>query len=108
MPKYGEFTLNVIEQIKMIPFGSAATYSQVACLAGNPRGARQVSRILHSLSETEKLPWHRIVSAGGYIRTPHPVRDLHRHLLQQEGIPFSGEYQADINLCRWDPKGIPD
>ncbi len=92
---------SVVSVIREIPPGKAATYGQVAAKAGNPRGARQVSRILHSLSDSRQLPWHRVVSAGGYIRTRDPIRDLHRHLLLQEGAVFLGPYQVDLSISGW-------
>ncbi len=43
------------------------TYGQVASLAGNPRAARQVVRILHSMSRKHRLPWHRVINAKGNV-----------------------------------------
>ena len=43
------------------------TYGQVAAAAGSPRGARQVVRVLHSMSEKYGLPWHRIINVQGEI-----------------------------------------
>ena len=44
------FTQRVIELIQAIPPGYVMSYGQVAAAAGNPRGARQVVRILHAMS----------------------------------------------------------
>lgn len=52
------FTERVVEAIKRIPKGKVATYGQIATKAGNPFGARQVVRVLHTLSEKHDLPWH--------------------------------------------------
>lgn len=61
------FTQDVVTIIRAIPAGRVATYGQIARLAGNPRAARQVVRILHSMSQAERLPWHRVVNAKGEI-----------------------------------------
>ncbi len=61
------FTQDVVALIRAIPAGRVATYGQIARLAGNPRAARQVVRILHSMSQAERLPWHRVVNAKGEI-----------------------------------------
>ena len=53
--------------IKKIPPGQVATYGQIAFLAGFPGSTRQVVWILHSCSEKEKLPWHRVVNRKGTI-----------------------------------------
>lgn len=43
------FAGRVIRLIQEIPPGKVATYGQIAFMAGSPRGARQVARILHSV-----------------------------------------------------------
>ncbi|EOR24029.1 methylated-DNA--protein-cysteine methyltransferase [Niallia nealsonii AAU1] len=53
------FTKKVVEIIADIPEGKVMTYGQIAAIAGSPRGARQVVRILHTLSEKYQLPWQR-------------------------------------------------
>ena len=44
------FTKRTIDIIQSIPEGQIMTYGQIASLAGNSRGARQVVRVLHSMS----------------------------------------------------------
>ncbi|MBM7609983.1 methylated-DNA-protein-cysteine methyltransferase-like protein [Lysinibacillus composti] len=61
------FTEKVIEIIKNIPVGKVMTYGQIARTAGNPRAARQVARILHSMSKKHRLPWHRVINGKGLI-----------------------------------------
>jgi len=46
-----------------IPRGKVATYAQVAAVAGSPLAARQVVRVLHSLSRAERLPWQRVINS---------------------------------------------
>ena len=64
-----------------LPFrtGRVSTYGEVAKLAGLPRGARQVGRALGQAPASLKLPWYRVIGAGGRIalaeglgRLPHP------------------------------------
>ncbi|OLS41150.1 MGMT family protein [Bacillus sp. MRMR6] len=61
------FTEKVITIIQFIPEGRVMTYGQIAAAAGSPRAARQVVRILHSMSKKHRLPWHRVVNAKGQI-----------------------------------------
>jgi len=61
------FTEKVIAIIAAIPEGKVMTYGQIAAAAGSPRAARQVVRILHSMSDKYHLPWHRVVNAQGMI-----------------------------------------
>jgi methylated-DNA-protein-cysteine methyltransferase-like protein len=61
------FTEKVMTIIKAIPEGKVMTYGQIAARAGNSRAARQVARILHSMSRKYHLPWHRVINAKGQI-----------------------------------------
>lgn len=50
------FTMKAIQVIQNIPSGKVMTYGQIAAQAGSPRGARQVARLLHSMSAKYELP----------------------------------------------------
>ncbi|RTE02881.1 MGMT family protein [Paenibacillus whitsoniae] len=81
------FTASVIGVLRAIPEGKVATYGQVARVAGSPRAARQVVRILHAMSSKHGLPWHRIVNAQGEIAIQDDeAAQLQRFLLQAEGV----------------------
>ncbi|MCF7925096.1 MAG: MGMT family protein [Candidatus Izimaplasma sp.] len=82
------FTEDVLHIIKSIPSGMVMTYGQIAALADNPRGARQVSRILHGMSESHQLPWHRVINSQGKISLTGEMGNRQRGLLRQEGIQF--------------------
>ena len=101
------FTQNVLQVIRSIPKGKAISYGRVAALAGNNRGARQVSRILHSMSGKHDLPWHRVVNSKGKISLP-PGRgyELQRALLESEGVNFSPSHAIDWNLHLWQPSDL--
>lgn len=81
-----QFTEDVIEIIKMIPSGKVMTYGQIAAYAGLPRGARQVSRILHSMSEKYGLPWHRVINSKGGISLTGEAGYIQGQMLANEGI----------------------
>ena len=82
-----EMTERVIGVIRSIPPGEIMTYGEVARAAGYARGARQVSRILHSCSEKYNLPWHRVVGKGPRISLPEEGGGaLQRRLLETEGV----------------------
>ena len=94
----------VKDVIKKVPKGKVATYGQIAALAGNPRAARQVVRILHSSSEKDKLPWHRIVNRQGRIALkPGYGYEIQRELLRQEGIRFDKDDTIDFDRYLWSP-----
>ena len=98
------FTRNVLAVIRAIPEGKVLSYGRVAALAGNPRGARQVSRILHVMSEKHDLPWHRVVNAEGRISLPRGRGyELQKALLESEGVCFSRARRIDLNTFLWTP-----
>jgi len=95
-----EFTQKVITIIRKIPPGKVMTYGQVAFMAGNPGGARQISRILHSLSEKEKLPWHRVINRLGKISLPQGFGfEEQMFRLKKEGVEF--DENGRISLKRF-------
>ncbi|MEH0022344.1 MAG: MGMT family protein [Desulfobacter sp.] len=99
------FTRKAVDVIKSIPHGKVLSYGRVAALAGNPRGARQVSRLLHSMSEKHDLPWHRVVNASGKISLPRGRGyELQRALLESEGIVFSKRRVIDFSTFLWMPE----
>jgi methylated-DNA-protein-cysteine methyltransferase-like protein len=98
-----EFSELVIRIIKQIPYGKVATYGQIASYAGNPKGARQVSWLLHSSSQKENLPWHRVVNSKGRISLPknHGYK-IQKGLLEEEGIVFTKNDSIDFKRYLWD------
>lgn len=83
-------TIRIIGAIKAVPFGMVSSYRDIARAAGLPQGARQVVRILHSSSQSQHLPWHRIIKADGRIAfPPGETRELQIALLRSEGVEVS-------------------
>jgi methylated-DNA-protein-cysteine methyltransferase-like protein len=96
------FTKKVIEIIKGIPEGNVMTYGQIAALAGSPRGARQVVRILHALSHIHALPWHRVVNAKGEIAIKDDESAFLQKLnLQSEDVEVGDNGRIDLDKYRF-------
>ncbi len=86
------FTENAIKIIGGIPFGRAMSYKAVATLAGNPRSARTVARILHSMTAKYGLPWHRVVDSRGRIAfRDAAAAEEQRRLLEAEGVRLKAD-----------------
>jgi methylated-DNA-protein-cysteine methyltransferase-like protein len=99
------FTARVIELIRSIPKGKVATYGGIAAMAGNPRAARQVARILYSCSDMEGLPWHRVVNREGRIVLKTEWnRAEQEERLEREGIVFRGSGRIDLERFLWQPR----
>jgi methylated-DNA-protein-cysteine methyltransferase-like protein len=90
--------------IRRIPKGWVATYGQVAAMAGLPRRARLVGRVLQRLDPAVDVPWHRVVNARGevsYSLSRNGGDVLQRRLLEKEGLRFDENNRLDLDRCRW-------
>jgi methylated-DNA-protein-cysteine methyltransferase-like protein len=80
--------------IRSIPRGKVSTYGGIAKIAGYPRAARLVARILRSGYE---LPWQRVLGAGGEIKLRGDSAIEQRLRLEAEGVRFRGR-RVDMKL----------
>jgi methylated-DNA-protein-cysteine methyltransferase-like protein len=85
--------------VRRIPAGRVATYGQVAALAGWPRAPRVAGNALHALPEGSRIPWHRVVGAGGRLSlariSPHGAL-TQRMRLEREGVRFNRRGRVDL------------
>lgn len=89
---------NVWAWVRKAPKGRVATYGDIAELAGCT--ARQVGWALRRSPPGLRLPWHRIVAAGGRIALPGDSGLTQRLRLEQEGVAFRGR-RVDLAKHRW-------
>lgn len=104
-PVLKPFTRQVLQLIAAIPEGRVATYGDIAAAAGSPRAARQVVRVLHSMSRKYELPWHRVVNKSGKIALSEDASFQQQLLLLlEEGVEVEESGQiAGFEACRWLP-----
>ena len=103
------FHQRVIDVLCAVPTGRVVTYGQVASMAGDPRAARQVVRVLHSSSRKEALPWHRVINSRGRISLPRGGGfELQRALLRDEGVRVTDEGAVILKYFQWSPGKTPD
>jgi len=96
-----ENTHGIIRAIKAIPKGKVSSYGAIALAAGLPNGARQVVRVLHSLSEKFELPWYRVIRSDGSIALKEGEgRELQIRLLSAEGVEVSPDGLVDMERFR--------
>jgi methylated-DNA-protein-cysteine methyltransferase-like protein len=99
--------------IAAIPRGEVATYGGIAALAGMPGGARRVARALAAAPRSLRLPWHRVVAAGGRIALPmgseahaEQVRRLERegHVVRNNRVALPLQKEAGgLDALLWAP-----
>ena len=75
--------------VRRIPSGKVATYAQVAAAAGYPLYHRHVAQLLRR--EGHRLPWQRVLGAGGEIRLKAEAGMEQRARLEMEGVRFRGK-----------------
>lgn len=61
------FSLDVLEALGKVPYGSVVTYSELALLAKRPRAARAVGNVMNKNPLCLLLPCHRIIASGGKL-----------------------------------------
>lgn len=83
-----EFYAAVYRLTARIPPGQAATYGQLAFLAGHPRASRIVGQAM--ARAPEGLPCHRVVYRDGRLSPPDIFGGpgIQRFLLKQEASHF--------------------
>jgi methylated-DNA-protein-cysteine methyltransferase-like protein len=90
--------------VRRIPAGRVATYGQIAALAGAPRHARFVGAVLRRQPEGSRLPWHRVLGAGGRLSlarfAPHAAQ-TQRLRLEREGVRVVGRGRVDLARYGW-------
>jgi len=86
----------IIRAVESIPRGKVASYGQVAALAGLPRRARLVGRVLANLPSGSGVPWYRVVNARGEISLQGQSAARQRRLLAAEGVTFTASGRIDL------------
>lgn len=91
------FQFRTYEAVSAIPYGSTATYREVAERVGSPGAARAVGAACAANPVPLIIPCHRVVAAsglGGYAGGPA----LKRKLLEHEGAAISNTSQTSRKL----------
>lgn len=91
--------------LSAVPAGKVVTYGQLAALAGLGRAARWVGRTLSQLPDDSRLPWHRVIAAGGRLSLPpgSASGDEQRQRLREEGVQIMNN-RVDIARHGWRPQ----
>ena len=62
-----EMAQMIMSVVAQIPYAKVASYGQIAAMAGLPRHARLVGKVLSQMDDSSDLPWHRVINAQGRI-----------------------------------------
>jgi len=98
---FNEYRNVVFELLTQIPRGKVATYKQIAQLAGikNPR---LVGRILHTNTDDQKYPCHRVIRADGSIADGYAFGERFGQIvrLRTEGVEVLN-HKVNLELYQW-------
>ena len=86
-PPATQFQREVWSALRSLPYGTTATYAEVAALTGRPRAARAVGNANHANPWPVLLPCHRVVASNGIGGYGGGER-LKRFLLALEGVTY--------------------
>jgi len=93
------FYETVYSIVSKIPYGKAASYGQIAAMAGKPRAAREVGRAMKNCPE--HLPWQRVVMADGKV-TGGGYALIRKAALEEEGVTFLPDGRVDMKKHKWE------
>ena len=85
-----------------IPPGKVISYGELAAIAGLGRAARWVGRLMAQLPDDTRLPWHRVIAAGGRLSLPagSPAGHVQRMRLRAEGLTIRND-RVDMRRHGW-------
>ena len=87
---------SIYRVVNRIPRGRVLSYGDVGRIVGT--GPRQVAAAMRGCPSG--VPWHRVVGAGGKIRTPGEYAWMQQERLMAEGIRFRG-LSFSYEVYRW-------
>jgi methylated-DNA-protein-cysteine methyltransferase-like protein len=89
--------LAIWDAVSLIPRGQVATYGAVARAAGLPGRARLTGYALRIAPKEMRVPWHRVVGAGGRIvfpKTSAHFREQAKRLRAEKVLVKDGRVHA--------------
>ena len=100
-----ELAQMIIAVVVLIPYGHVASYGQVAKLAGLPRHARLVGRVLAQLETDQDVPWHRVINSQGKMslnKLDEHGMNIQEAMLLAEGVAVI-QAKVDLKKFGWQP-----
>ncbi|UJF19875.1 MGMT family protein [Vibrio sp. SS-MA-C1-2] len=96
-----EFAEKIYATLNAIPFGKVTTYGTVSRLAGYPKHARHVGKLLANLPSNSSLPWYRVINSQGKISLTGVDFERQKTALIVEGITVSLEGKIKLKQYLW-------
>ncbi len=89
--------------VRQIPYGTVATYGQIARMAGNPRWSQVVGYALHVNPDPQTIPCYRVVDRFGNPSKSFAFGGENRQiaLLAREGVTFDDAGRVCLAKHLW-------
>lgn len=100
-----ELAQMILSVVIQIPYGKVASYGQVAKLAGLPKHARLVGRVLGQLESGHDVPWYRVINSQGKIRVnqlDEQGMNIQQALLLAENVVVI-DGKVNMKIFGWQP-----
>jgi methylated-DNA-protein-cysteine methyltransferase related protein len=94
---------DIVDVLMALGEGEVTTYGDVADVAGHPKQARLVGRILATTDHD--VPWWRVVDAAGRLRAGEP--ELQAELLRSEAVTVHDRRVVDAPTGRFSRRSRP-
>ncbi len=87
--------------VRRIPPGQVASYGGIARMVNT--GPRQVGYAMAALTQSDEVPWHRVINSRGEIsrRKDGQTDTQQRQLLMEEGVIFDCRGRVDFDRFGW-------
>ncbi len=87
---YPRFKDQVLDLVAQIPTGRVTTYGALAEAVG--ASPRQAAAVMANDPDASRVPWHRVVAAGGRLTIPDPRhRAEQARRLRREGVDVTDD-----------------
>jgi len=83
-----EFQHRIWQALETIPYGTTATYGQMAAAAGRPKGAHAAGQAVGKNPISIIVPCHRVIGKNGALTGFGGGLDIKRKLLAVEGLIY--------------------
>lgn len=93
-----DFAYLILAIVSEIPEGKVASYSQIAAIAGYPKNARKVGKVLANATMYGTYPCHRVIHHDGTLVMGFEEQ---ASLLAAEGVAISHFGKVNMSVFRW-------
>ena len=96
---------DVVDLVKLIPYGRVTTYGAIAKYLGASKSSRTVGWVLSSQSIKHNLPAHMVVNRLGVLsgKNHFPHLLYMQQKLEEEGLIITEDKVLNFEKLFWDP-----